>query len=240
MKNNVHNFDIRDAQKHGVSKAILLYNIRFWLEHSKANKKNIHKKGGVKYYWTYNSSKAFAELFPYFNERSISRWILELEKDGELISGTFNKTKYDKTKWYTIKDYATESDKTLSQNDQSKGQDGEPIPNINTDSTYSNAKALDTSESKKELTEEFRSNEYIEKLCNSKRADIALIGRYMMLRGMDFPSKKTADAELKRNIRVANELMDYPKERRTEAYERAKELTEYWNLDTMRKLINKN
>jgi len=93
-----HSFDIEEAVKHGLEKAIILTNIRFWLTKNKANNKNA-KEG---FYWTYNSSTAFAELFPYMKPRSIRKWLNDLEDEGVLKSGAFNKSAYDRTKWYTI------------------------------------------------------------------------------------------------------------------------------------------
>ena len=113
---NAHSFNIDEAVKHGVNKAVILYNIRYWLEQNLANRKNIHDG----YVWTFNSARAFAELFPYIKPRSISRYLSELEEAGELISGTYNKVKYDKTKWYSMPSYAI--DDAISQNDQSIGQ----------------------------------------------------------------------------------------------------------------------
>lgn len=100
-----HHFHIDDAVKVGIEKAILLYNLRFWLEHNKA--RGLHKNehtDGKEYYWTYNSGEAFAILFPYMSSRGIRKWLLEMEKDNLIISNNFNKTNYDRTKWYTIPD----------------------------------------------------------------------------------------------------------------------------------------
>ena len=94
-----HHFRIEDAVEYGVEKAILLYNIEYWLGKNKANGKNL--KDG--YYWTYNSSTAFFKLFPYLSVRSISRWLKQLEDDGIILSTyKYNKFGADKTKWYTI------------------------------------------------------------------------------------------------------------------------------------------
>ena len=51
-----HAFDIEDAKKYGVDSAIILYNLRFWLAHNKAN--GTHINDG--YVWTYNSARALA------------------------------------------------------------------------------------------------------------------------------------------------------------------------------------
>lgn len=123
-----HHFKIEEAKKYGIEKAIILYNIRFWLDKNRANKKNIFNKDGVDYFWTYNSSSAYGELFPYMAESSIRRYLVELEvEDGVLISGNFNKIGYDRTKWYTTFEHS------IDQNEQSIDQNEQPIPDNNTD-----------------------------------------------------------------------------------------------------------
>ena len=117
-----HHFKVEEAIKYGVEKAVILSNLRFWLEKNKANKKNVYEKDGVDYYWTYNSGSAFAELFPYMSSSSILRWLKELEDDKVIISGCFNKTNYDRTKWYSMDSYS------ISQNEKSISQNDQPIP----------------------------------------------------------------------------------------------------------------
>lgn len=98
MSRTHHSFEIEEAKIYGIEKAILLFNLRWWLEKNKANRVNCRDG----YYWTYNSSKAFAELFPYMNQRSIRRWLQDLEELGVIKSGNYNKNPYDNTKWYTM------------------------------------------------------------------------------------------------------------------------------------------
>jgi len=146
VKDKVHCFYIEEAEKYGVEKASILYNLRFWLDKELA--KAIVGKGkgtfkhtdGKIYAWTFNSSREFAILLPYLKERSISRWLDELEKDGCIISNVFNRSPYDRTKWYTMPEYEikTQVRNTIGQNGESAGQnsesipqDGEPIPNVN-------------------------------------------------------------------------------------------------------------
>lgn len=127
-----HHFKIEEAKRYGIEKAIILYNIRFWLDKNRANKKNIFNRDGVDYFWTYNSASSYGELFPYISERSISRYLMELEvEDKILISGNFNKMAYDRTKWFTMQEYKI--GESISQNGGSIGQIGEPIPDSNTD-----------------------------------------------------------------------------------------------------------
>ena len=148
METKSHSFSIEDAQKYGIEKAILLQNLRFWLDKELANSERDSEDSGPKvkehegadYVWTYNSARAFANLFPYMAPRSIGRWLGELEADGIIISGVFNKAAYDKTKWYTMPEYSlgqngksvSQNGQSTSQNGQSEGQDGQPIPDINT------------------------------------------------------------------------------------------------------------
>ena len=123
----VHFFSIDEAVAHGVNKAIILSNLRYWLDKNVANGKNDFDG----YYWTYNSSRAFAELFPYFTQKSISRWINELEADGIVLSSNkYNTRKSDRTKWYTIlKEY-----QSISQSEESISQSEETLPDRNPDS----------------------------------------------------------------------------------------------------------
>lgn len=93
----IHHFEIKDAEEYGVECAIILYNIKFWEQTNRANRRN-YKKGR---YWTYNSAKAFSELFPYWSRRKISRLLAKLEEQGAIIKDNFNDNKYDQTLWYS-------------------------------------------------------------------------------------------------------------------------------------------
>lgn len=93
-----HILDIGVAQLVGTNAALILENIAYWCEHNAANNANLHDG----HYWTYNSTKAFGELFPYMTVNVI-RTALKKLKDNELIlTGNFNKSAYDRTTWYTL------------------------------------------------------------------------------------------------------------------------------------------
>jgi len=126
-----HFFDIGDAKVYGVDQAIILGNMRFWLDHNKANKTNVH----YGYYWTYNSAKAFAELFPYWSSNKLQKLLKKMEIDGVIITGEFNKKGYDRTKWYTMPAYAIQPNGVMYSADplNASSQTAEPIPDINTD-----------------------------------------------------------------------------------------------------------
>ena len=63
----IHNFDTNIAEKYGINAAIILQNMYYWIEKNRANEKHFHDG----YYWTYNSLKAFEELFPYMSTKQI-------------------------------------------------------------------------------------------------------------------------------------------------------------------------
>lgn len=105
-----HQFNVEVAKVYGVEESILIHNIFFWIKKNVANDK--HKHNGR--YWTYNSSKAFSELFPYFNEKKISRLLAKMCNDEILVKGNFNQTAFDRTLWYSL------SDKTIAVLDKEK------------------------------------------------------------------------------------------------------------------------
>lgn len=119
-----HSFDVEIAQQYGVDAAILIEHFRFWIAKNKAN--NRHFYDGR--YWTYNSAKAFAELFPYWSPSQIVRIIKKLEDAGVLIAGNFNTSPYDRTKWYSLN---REFDLTKSSNEN--GGIVKTLTDINTD-----------------------------------------------------------------------------------------------------------
>lgn len=95
-----HMFNIKIAENLGIIEAILLHNIQFWVEKSKANSKHFYKNR----FWTYNSAKAFAELFPYLSEQQISRALKRLTDEGWLMKDNFNNNPFDRTSWYSLSD----------------------------------------------------------------------------------------------------------------------------------------
>ncbi len=86
------------AQDIGLHEAIILQQIHYWVEINQKAEKNF--KDG--YFWTYNSYQAWQRQFPFWTLRTIKGIIAKLEDQGLLIAGSFNKAKFDRTKWYRI------------------------------------------------------------------------------------------------------------------------------------------
>ena len=129
-----YTFDTFLATKYGVNEAILLNNFIFWISKNEANRKHFHDGR----YWTYNSVRAFSELFPFWSEKQIRTTIASLERQGVLLKGNYNEQKYDRSLWYAFTD---EFVKSILQNGQidfpkrANGLDemGEPIPDNKAD-----------------------------------------------------------------------------------------------------------
>ncbi|QGH73822.1 hypothetical protein [Vibrio phage vB_VhaM_VH-8] len=102
-KTQMHHFDVEDAMKYGVEKAVVLANIRFWLNNNKNKDLSAVKHDG--YYWMYNTAKDMSNVLPYFTQSKVQRLLKQLEDDGVLIVGNYNKVKYDRTKWYTLSEF---------------------------------------------------------------------------------------------------------------------------------------
>jgi len=93
-----HSFDVEVAKLYTVPVAIFLNNIAFWIEHNIANDKHFYEGR----YWTFNSVKAFAVLFPYWTEKQVRTTINNAIEAGLIIVGNFNKQGYDQTHWYAL------------------------------------------------------------------------------------------------------------------------------------------
>ena len=94
-----HSFDIDIAVKVGVNAAILYNNILHWVKKNAANGENFHDGR----YWTYNSKKAFSELFPYMSDKQVRSALEKLKDEGYILTGNYNSNTYDRTLWYTVK-----------------------------------------------------------------------------------------------------------------------------------------
>ena len=95
-----HSFNVNVATiLKSVTKATLLKDLYGWCILNQKRKHNIIEE----YVFTFNSTSALHKLFPYIPQSTISNHLNKLEKEGWLWSTKkFNKTAYDRTKWYTV------------------------------------------------------------------------------------------------------------------------------------------
>lgn len=87
------------AEAIGLNEAIVLQQVHYWIEINRQTNRNF--RDGK--YWTYNSMKNWHENnFRFWSIDTVKRTFTSLERKGLLISGTYNKAKFDQTKWYSI------------------------------------------------------------------------------------------------------------------------------------------
>lgn len=112
--------------------AIVLQQLHYWL--SRAN--NVQSDG---HKWVYNSMADWLKQFPWIQSRArLTRYFEDLEKRGLIITGNFNKAKFDKTKWYRIDyDALTDLEQRLYQNESTSDSKQDNGVSQN-ESTYTN------------------------------------------------------------------------------------------------------
>lgn len=137
-KTQMHHFDVEDAVKYGVEKAVVLSNIRFWLNNNKNKDLSAVKHDG--YYWMYNTAKDMSNVLPYFTQSKIQRLLKQLEDDGVLIVGNYNKVKYDRTKWYTLSEFTYDENCSTQTPELTIGNEQieQPIQDSKTDTKTNN------------------------------------------------------------------------------------------------------
>ena len=123
-----HSFDIDLAQKFGLNEAILLENIRFWIQKNRANESHFHD-GRT---WTYNSVAAFREIFPYMGPKAIRAALERLVEGGVLVKGNYNTKSTDHTTWYG---FVEEAIYLKGQIDLPKRANGLPLRGKSTNTT---------------------------------------------------------------------------------------------------------
>ena len=93
-------FDIEVAQRYGVTEAILLNHIAWWVMKNEANDHNFRDGR----YWTYNSYSAFAKLFPFLSVYQIRTAMRHLAEEGLIVTANYNEDPFDKSLWYSLSD----------------------------------------------------------------------------------------------------------------------------------------
>lgn len=148
--------DVKLAQVIGLNQAIVLQQLNYWLHSRSAKKIN----GKV---WVYNRIKDWNEQFPFWSKNTVQRTLDSLEKDHLVITGNFNKYKFDRTKWYSINQaelvnrmtqFGVKGEPNLGSSQLPNL--GNPIPDTNQDTnsdTNNNSQARpdDTSKTRKEI-----------------------------------------------------------------------------------------
>lgn len=117
----------RVAVKVGLAASVIYAHICYWIRKNKANEKHFYNGK----YWTYSSMKAFASYFPELTEKQVRTALEKLIQANLIESANFNKTGYDRTLWYSLKEGNEDCQIDMPKNELPFAQKGTPIPNIN-------------------------------------------------------------------------------------------------------------
>lgn len=112
-------FNVEVAQEVGVECAVLLHHIVWWVHRNRLNDQNHHDGR----YWTYNTYKTYAKLFPFWNVSKVKRLMHKLEEGGWIVSANHNQLQFDRTRWYSTTNRTEQfylSDSSDSTNGKSK------------------------------------------------------------------------------------------------------------------------
>lgn len=82
------------AEQIGLNNAVVLQQVHYWLN------KSSHQYEGRR--WIYNSYDEWQKQFPFWSTKTVQRIFEALEGKNLIITGNFNKSGFDKTKWYSI------------------------------------------------------------------------------------------------------------------------------------------
>jgi hypothetical protein len=93
-------FSVGLAERYGPIESIILSNICWWVETNRKNGKHFHDGR----YWTYGSAAGFEKIFTYLKPEQIKYSLRNLREAGALLTGNYNRMKYDRTLWYTVSD----------------------------------------------------------------------------------------------------------------------------------------
>lgn len=123
-----HHFDVDLAVIYGVTEAILLNHLEYWIEQNRANGRNFFEGR----YWTFNSNKAMKEIFPYLSDKKIRNALKHLQDEGIILTGNFNKLAYDRTLWYAFTEKGEsilpKGQMEVPKRSNGSSEKGEPIP----------------------------------------------------------------------------------------------------------------
>lgn len=119
-----HKFDVEDAERYGVEKAILLEHLKF---HQQANRGNKDLEFDGKTY-AFLKPETVKEMYPYLNISSVRRWLRELEDEGVIESFKPKARNGEHLKYYHVKSLFllnSQNDQSNSQNERSKNSQNE-------------------------------------------------------------------------------------------------------------------
>ena len=171
-----HHFNVEIAKKFGMEIAVFLDHMAFWITKNIANNHNYHDG----FYWTRNTMESYTHIFPYMSTMQVRKVLRNCEKYGLINTGNYNETKYDRTGWYSLTEYAAkllnisicskqQMDEVKTTN--RKGQNNKPIPCTNTVTNTSRERAR---KKRVLLPDDFILNEQNKIRCKERNIDVSV------------------------------------------------------------------
>ena len=203
----IHSFNINIATKYGVHSAIILDNLNYWITKNQANEQHFYDG----HYWTYNSKKAFAELFPYMTERQIDYALKKLIDDGIIITGKYNTNKYNQTLWYAITNFGYSILQNCEMEQTNLSNQNDKIVECNTNNKQANIKQqiITTNKKEEERTIDDVIGEQVEKLKTPLRNYVKMrkaIKKPLTTYGLELAIKKlkSLSGDINEQIEIVN------------------------------------
>lgn len=85
------------AARYGFEEAVFLHSLMFWYRTNRANDRNFRDGR----WWTYNTIRAFEDIFPWWSAKQIRRIADSCREQGALVTGNYNQDRRDRTVWYS-------------------------------------------------------------------------------------------------------------------------------------------
>lgn len=94
----MHYFNTTVAAEIGVNAAVIFQNFAYWIDFNSKQGRNFHDET----YWMFSTSKEIAEQFEYLSEKQCRTAIDKLIDTGYIKTGNYNRTAYDRTRWFAL------------------------------------------------------------------------------------------------------------------------------------------
>ena len=156
------------------------------------------------------------------------KMIVKVYLPDDKIAFSFNKD-YDK---WVVKEHLLVKDKWVT----SKGVFTESSKGA---LTHKRKKETNTKERAEASSAPFSLKEETQKLEDSPRRDLNIIGLYFSERKPDLQSKAQLSVAIRRHLRAAKDLVPFTDNQILDAVPKAKRITEDWTLETLQKILTK-
>lgn len=127
-----HSFDTGIAHNLGLEEAVVFNHVHYWISVN-SKKKNNFRDGKT---WVYETPLQMLDYMPYLTQDRIRRALDNLVKHNILVRKYYNKSKMDRTSWYSLSDSINSYDLAILPDGLAK------LPNASCE----NARCIDTSD----------------------------------------------------------------------------------------------